>query len=131
MRSLSVLLVDDEPAIRRALEKALTRMGHRALLAASGEEAAELLQSFPVDVVLMDLRMPTMSGQTLYHLIVSRWPRLASRIVVMTGDPEAEEHNEWLELHDLPILMKPFELGQLEALLRALIADERRQQNQG
>lgn len=125
MRPLSILLVDDEPAIRRALEKALTRMGHRALLAASGEEACELLQAFPVDVVIMDLRMPSMSGQTLYHSIVSRWPDLTSRVVVMTGDPEAEDHNEWLELHNLPVLMKPFELAQLEALLRAITAGER------
>lgn len=125
MRSLSILLVDDEPAIRRALEKALTRMGHRALLAASGEEACELLAAFPVDIVVMDLRMPSMSGQTLYHSIVSRWPHLATHVVVMTGDPEAEDHNEWLELHDLPVLMKPFELAQLEALLRAITAGER------
>jgi two-component system response regulator MprA len=130
MRSLSVLLVDDEPAIRRALEKALTRMGHRALLAASGEEACELLAAFPVDVVVMDLRMPSMSGQTLYHSIASRWPHLATRVVVMTGDPLAEDHNEWLELHDLPVLMKPFELAQLEALLRAITAGER-WRNQG
>lgn len=125
MRSRSILLVDDEPGIRRALEKALTRMGHRVLLAGSGEEALELLEAFPVDIVLMDLRMPSMSGQTLYHSIVSRWPLLASHVVVMTGDPEAEDHNEWLELHDLPVLMKPFELSQLEALLRAITAGER------
>lgn len=130
MRSLSILLVDDEPAIRRALEKALTRMGHRALLAASGEEACELLAAFPVDVVVMDLRMPSMSGQTLYHSIASRWPHLATHVVVMTGDPQAEDHNEWLELHDLPVLMKPFELAQLEALLRAITAGER-WRNQG
>ena len=98
--------------------------------AAAGLEAVHKATLLDADVVVMDLRMPSMSGQTLYHSIVSRWPHLATHVVVMTGDPEAEDHNEWLELHDLPVLMKPFELAQLEALLRAITAGER-WRNQG
>ena len=114
---LNVLVVDDEPAIRRALERALKRWGHTAHLATNGEAAIEVLGDQPVDLVVMDLRMPGMSGQTLFHSIAARWPQLVERVIVMTGDLEAEDHFDWLKQHDLPILMKPFELKQLETLL--------------
>jgi DNA-binding NtrC family response regulator len=70
--------------------------------------------------------MPGMSGQTLFHSIVARWPHLVARVVVMTGDPEAEDHYDWLHHHDLPMLMKPFELAQLETLVSSFAAEERR-----
>ena len=131
--SLRILVVDDEPAIRRALERALKRWGHTVHLATSGEAACEVLGTDPVDLVLMDLRMPGMSGQTLFHSIAARWPHLVSRVIVMTGDPEAEDHHDWLRHHALPMLMKPFELAQLERLLGALAAEaeEERRRSQG
>jgi len=128
---LAVLVVDDEPAIRRALERALKRWGHTVHLATSGEGAIEILGSSPVDLVLMDLRMPGMSGQTLFHSIVARWPHLVSRVIVMTGDPEAEDHHDWLRYHDLPMLMKPFELVQLQQLLLAVAEEEERRRSKG
>ncbi|MBI2072836.1 MAG: response regulator [Gemmatimonadetes bacterium] len=128
---LAILVVDDEPAIRRALERALKRWGHTVHLATSGEAACEILGGYPVDFVLMDLRMPGMSGQTLFHSIVARWPHLVSRVVVMTGDPEAEDHHDWLRHHDLPMLMKPFELAQLELLVRTVAAEAERNRSQG
>lgn len=121
---LTVLVVDDEPAIRRALERALKRWGHSVHLATSGEAACEILGMYEVDLVLVDLRMPGMSGQTLYHSIAARWPHLLSRIIVMTGDPEAEDHHDWLRHNQLPILMKPFELAQLERAIGEVAAAE-------
>jgi DNA-binding response OmpR family regulator len=120
----TVLIVDDEPAIRRALDRALTRMGYAVQQAGSGEAAIDILSAQPVDVILLDLRMPGMSGQTLFHSIVARWPHLVSRVVIMTGDIEAEEHHDWLRLHDLPILRKPFELAELEQLVRVVASRE-------
>lgn len=130
MKPLKILIVEDEAAIRRAMQRMLSRMGHEILLAANGEEAAQLLRSHTPDVILMDLRMPGMPGETLYHLIAGQYPKLKSRVIVMTGDPEAEEHYEWLELNQLPVLMKPFEFSQLEALLRALFAGQEEQEQQ-
>jgi DNA-binding NtrC family response regulator len=126
---LAVLVVDDEPAIRRALERALTRWGHTVHMATNGEAAIEVLGDLPVDLVLMDLRMPGMSGQTLFHSIAAQWPQLVERVIVMTGDLEAEDHYDWLKQHDLPILMKPFELKQLETLLDTM-AERRRGRSQ-
>jgi len=126
MKPLAILVVDDEAAVRRALERVLTRLGHTIQLATSGEGACEALATSPVDLVLMDLRMPGMSGQTLYHSIVARWPHLVNRVIVMTGDPEAADHHDWLRHNDLPVLTKPFELAQLEGLLASVATEERR-----
>jgi CheY-like chemotaxis protein len=96
-------------------------------VATSGEAACEALATSHVDLVLMDLRMPGMSGQTLFHSIVARWPHLVTRVIVMTGDPEAQDHHDWLRHNDLPVLTKPFELAQLEQLVSAMATEERRQ----
>ncbi|HEY5647109.1 MAG TPA: response regulator, partial [Pseudomonadales bacterium] len=121
--------VDDEPGIRRVLSRALTRIGHSVLLATTGEEACQVLESSRVDVVMMDLRMPSMSGQTLYHVIASRWPDLVGRVVVMSGDPEATDHESWLGLHDLPVLPKPFDIAQLVDLVTRFTESPRREAN--
>ena len=129
MTPLTILVVDDEPGIRRVLSRALTRLGHTVVLATTGEEACQVLETSQVDVVMMDLRMPSMSGQTLYHAIASQWPELVGRVVVMSGDPEADDHESWLSLHDLPVLPKPFDIAQLLHLITGLTESPRREAN--
>lgn len=128
MKPRRVLIVDDEPAVRRALEKALSRAGHSVLLAPSGEQACEVLAVQKVDAILMDLRMPGMSGQTLFHVILSQWPPMAARIAVMSGDPDAEEEQEWLTLYRLPVIAKPFELARVFEMVEWLCAEAERRQ---
>jgi CheY-like chemotaxis protein len=129
MTPFTFLVVDDEPGIRRVLSRALTQSGHTVVLATTGEEACQVLETSRVDVVMMDLRMPSMSGQTLYHAIASQWPELVGRIVVMSGDLEAEDHDGWLSLHDLPVLPKPFDIAQLFDLITRLTESPRREAN--
>lgn len=121
-RGRRVLVVDDEAPVRHALERALTRRGEVVVSASSGEEGFEALSTQQVDVVLLDLRMPTMSGQTLFYLILSRWPELAKRVCVISGDPQAEDHHPWLKIHELTVLAKPFEMERLFAVIDALTA---------
>ncbi len=99
------------------------------MIATSGEEACDLLAVQSVDAILMDLRMPSMSGQTLFHVILSQWPHLASRIAIMSGDPDADDQQEWLQLYRLPVLGKPFELDRVFQMVDMLSAAERRQAN--
>jgi CheY-like chemotaxis protein len=129
MKPLSVLVVDDEAGIRRVLTRALSRLGMTVHLATTGEEACEILGGTPVDVVLMDLRMPSMSGQTLYHLITTQWPLLAARVIIMSGDPEAEDHEDWLSLQRMTVLAKPFDIHQVVELIEKITAAERREAN--
>ena len=125
MNPMRILVVDDEPPVRRTLERALIRRGHTVFTASSGEHACDLLGHQDVDAVLLDLRMPTMSGQTFYHVLLTQWPALALRVIIMSGDPESADHDEWLALYQLPVVAKPFELERIYTALDDLLGGHR------
>ena len=125
----SIMVVDNYRNVREVLGEALRRWGYEVHLATSGEEACEILAHTMVDVILMDLRMPAMSGQTLYHVIISQWPELRHRVVVMTADPEAPDHEPWLRLYGLPVVSKPFTLDEVSSLINAVTAEGPREAN--
>jgi DNA-binding response OmpR family regulator len=118
----TVLVVDDETALRRVIERHLERLGYRVLGAGTAESAYELLTLNQADALLLDIHLPTMSGLALYLTIIHRWPKLEGCVAIMTGDAEAEEVRTWLEHHNCPVIRKPFNLRQvtdwLEATLR-------------
>ena len=109
----TILIVEDETALRRVLERVLVREGYRVLAAASAETAYELLASEPADAVLLDVQLPTMSGLALYLALIHRHPALAGRIAIMSGDAEADHVRTWLEHNPCTVLRKPFDLRQI------------------
>jgi len=109
----TVLIVDDEAALRRVLERYLERHGYRVLSAGTAEAAYELLAREQADALLLDIHLPTMSGLALYLAIIHRWPALEGHIAIMTGDSEAQEVRSWLEHHRCAVLRKPFNLTQV------------------
>lgn len=125
MKEASVLVVDDYRNVRKTLGRALRGFGYTVFLAASGDEALRILKEHRVDVVVLDLHMPVMSGQTLFHLIIGTWPALKTRVLIMTGDTRVEEKQAWLKLYDLPVVKKPFALHEVLTLIDVLTADER------
>jgi DNA-binding NtrC family response regulator len=124
----TVLIVDDEAPLRRVLERALKREGYNVLAVGSAESAYELLASTQPDAVLLDMRLPTMSGLALFLAITSRWPRLAGRIAIMTGDADAEEVRAWLERNPCTVLGKPFNLKEVSDWVRSVVQTHRREQ---
>ena len=116
-----VLIVDDEAALRRTLERVLRGMGYDVVTAADAQLAYEVLDETDVDLVLLDLHMPQMSGDTFFVALARRWPRLADRIVLMTGDTFAEMDHWPRELRACPLLLKPFTLEMLRVTLAATL----------
>jgi CheY-like chemotaxis protein len=116
-----VLIVDDEAALRRTLERVLRGMGYDVVTAADAQLAYEVLDETDVDLVLLDLHMPQMSGDTFFVALVRRWPRLADRIVLMTGDTFAEMDHWPHELRACPLLLKPFTLEMLRVTLASTL----------
>lgn len=112
-----VLIVDDEAALRRTLERVLRGMGYEVVTAADAQLAYDVLHETDVDLVLLDLHMPQMSGDTFFVALARRWPRLAGRIVLMTGDTFAETDHWPNELRACPLLLKPFTLELLRVTL--------------
>ena len=107
-----VLLVDDEPAICKALALALTRAGFRASTALSGETAMAVVRGEHIDVLVVDLRIPDMRGDALFELAAAIQPHLRSRTLFTTGDI-TERAQELIEACRCPLLRKPFDLKDL------------------
>jgi two-component system response regulator GlrR len=107
-----VLLVDDEPAICKALALALSRAGFRVSTALSGETAMSIVRGEHVDVLVVDLRIPDMRGDALFELAAAIQPHLRSRTLFTTGDI-TERAQELIEACRCPLLRKPFDLKDL------------------
>lgn len=116
-----ILLVDDEPDIRRSISKFLTRTGWQVDLADSGEEGLRLLEEGEYEVVLCDLRMPGMSGHEFYrHLQAAEAPAV-QRLIFMTGDVLSPEASRFLAEAQRPVLSKPFALRDLMEVLAQVV----------
>jgi len=113
----TVLVVDDDDSLRAALESALPVFGYRTLCAATPESACSLLSTEPVDAVLLDIHLPTMSGPALRKIALRRWPELAGRIAFMTGVAVETNVRAQAELGGCPILRKPFTVRELTSWL--------------
>ena len=110
-----VLIVDDEPQIRRFLKPALAAAGYEVLTAETGQEALRVLASAAPDVVVLDLGLPDMDGKD-----VLREARAFSRvpiIILSARDREAEKITA-LDAGADDYVEKPFGIGELMARLR-------------
>jgi PAS domain S-box-containing protein len=113
-----VLLVDDEPALARALAEEIGRR-HEVVVAGSAEAALARLAAEPFDVVLCDLRMPGMSGEALYTRVRAEDPDQAEGFVFMTGVGFGGEVERFLGASGRPVLEKPFSAAKtLETIAR-------------
>ena len=120
-----LLVVDDEPNIRDLLRKYLELERYTVDLAEDGQEAWRKLANMDYDCILLDLKMPGMSGPELYQLIQGVSESLASRVVFITGDTVRPETNSFLESVGNPVLTKPFSIAELEEeVLRAVLKSD-------
>ena len=107
-----VLLVDDEPAICKALATAIARSGFRVTTAMSGQDAIAIVRSERVDILITDLRIPDMRGDAMFELAAATQPHLRTRTLFTTGDI-TERAQELIEACNCPFLRKPFDLKEL------------------
>lgn len=103
-----VLVVDDEPAIRRAEVLLLQRLNLNAISCASVAEAKEYIRSGKADAILCDVRMPEESGVALFRWIRNEYPELESRFIFVTGDTETPELAQLAADSCIAMISKPF-----------------------
>lgn len=119
----TVLYVDDEDPIRRAMRSWLTRRGHVVFTAGSIDEARAVLESNAIDGVFIDIWLGQESGFDLFEWIDMHQHRVGQNVVFVTGDilrdPEVDRTLVALER---PVLTKPFELAELERMIRGWTA---------
>ena len=116
-----ILVVDDEPALRRTLERALGAMGYEVVSVGDPLLVYELLDASDYDLVILDIHLPQLSGDTLAIALLRRLPRLADRLLLMTGDPWALRADWPEELRRCTLLVKPFTLEGLAATVRGAL----------
>ena len=116
----TVLVVDDEEAVRHLAVRGLTRTGHQAIEARHGREALEAIEQHggPVHLVLTDIRMPGLTGPELGRIVEQRWP--SKRILYMSTFA-SEVFRTGLLRPDAPLLAKPFTREDLARKVRSLV----------
>jgi len=113
----TVLIVDDEPINRLVLARMLEHFGATWLEVSSAPEALELLARHPVDLVLMDIHMPQMSGiQAVEALRRLAGPNQETPVVAVTGDTMRERH-EYVALGFDGYANKPISLSAVQSML--------------
>jgi two-component system response regulator MprA len=117
--SVRILVCDDEPAVRAALDRALRLEGYEVDLAVDGEEALLTLANRPASAVVLDLLMPGLDGLEVCRRLRAEGD--ATPILVLTARSGVAERVEGLDAGADDYLVKPFALEELLARLRALL----------
>src|SRR5918911_1695274 len=121
-RKIRVMVVDDDAVLRKLLSDQVARMGFNAGTASSGEEALAALSKSDFDVVLLDIRMPGISGLDTLREI--RKLEDAPEVIMLTADTSLGTGLEAMRLGAYDYLTKPATLDEIEAVVRK--ADEKR-----
>ena len=126
---MRVLIVDDDRAVREALRRALTLGDYEVETAADGEQALERIAGLPPDVVVLDIGLPGMDG-----LEVCRRVRLLGNrvpILMLTARDTVTDRIDGLDVGADDYMVKPFDVGELKARLRALMRRAKPEQSPG
>lgn len=116
------LVVDDMEGMRRILTNSLHQMGMQNIVtAAHGAEAWRLIQAQPVDVVISDWNMPVMSGLDLLKKIRANPKHANLPVLMMTAETERHQVQVAIEAGVSEYMIKPFNVGALEAKLKKVI----------
>lgn len=110
---IRVLMVDDEARFRETTARLLTNRGFETIIAASGEEALEILTSTPRDVVVLDIKMPGMDGHQVLTVIKEKFP--ATQVIMLTGHGTAHSARAALSQQAFDYLSKPCDIDLLTA----------------
>jgi nitrogen regulation protein NR(I) len=103
----NILIVDDDAQLRQSFEKILTTEGHTVRTASSGEAAIVMVQAAVPDLVIMDVRMPGMSGLEAFQAMHEIEPKLP--VIIMTAYGTTETAIEATKLGAFEYVLKPFE----------------------
>jgi C4-dicarboxylate-specific signal transduction histidine kinase/ActR/RegA family two-component response regulator len=114
LAGIRVLIVDDEEGVRKPMARFLKRRGAEVEEAVDGVDALARLRARSADVILVDLRMPRMSGTELFARLEEERPELAARVLFLSGDVSQLAAPGNTPVARERVLVKPVELAELE-----------------
>lgn len=122
-----VLVVDDNPVVVSVTADVVRALGYEADEAFNGAEALIKMSQKEYHAILCDLRMPVMDGEALYQLLRQQQPEMAKRIIFSTGDTGAVSSMQILNRLGAPVIAKPFNMDELDAVIRSVIKGQEEQ----
>jgi two-component system KDP operon response regulator KdpE len=117
--SASILVIDDEPPIRRLLRTGLGTQGYAIAEAGDGAAALASLEAGGIDLVILDLGLPDMAGHALLAAIRERWPDLP--VLILSSRDDERGKVEALDLGADDYVTKPFGMNELLARIRTAL----------
>lgn len=106
-----LLIVDDQQGIRLLLNEVMKKEGYETYLAASGLEALKIAEEQEIDCVLLDMKIPGMSGVEILKRLKEKWPTIP--VFMMTAYGELDIVQEALKLGAIRYFTKPFDIFEL------------------
>ena len=125
----SVLVVDDDPAVRKVVQALLVQAGIEVTPVPSGRDALAVLEGRPIDVIITDLNMPEMDGMTLLERVNAQWP--AVPVIVLTAHGTVRVAVEAMKRGASDFVLKPFDRDELLFVVRKAIAKGRHAESSG
>ena len=116
----AVLVVEDDPAIRRLVRMVLERSGYAVDVAVDGGEAASKLGAAEFDVIILDLMMPNIDGFSLLKSLAETTPDRLRRIIVTSAASPSLIQERLIE-SPFAMLSKPFDIDQLAHRVRSCL----------
>ncbi len=126
--ALPVLIAEDDPAVARFLRQAVTEAGYSVRVVEDGLSALEQLITVTFSLVLLDVMLPGLDGFTVCRRI--RAKGVSTPILLITARDALEDKIEGLDSGADDYIVKPFQLGELLARMRALLRRERPESSQ-
>ncbi len=116
---INILVVDDEPLVRRSLSEFLTLEGYTVSSAGNGREALNMLKDYLADIVITDMKMPELDGIHLLHEIRQNFP--ATSVVMITGYGSIENAVEAIKQGAFDYITKPIIDNEIRVVLARLV----------
>ena len=123
-----ILIVDDDPGLRNSFARLIVQDGHEALTAASGEEGIERLERDRPDLVVMDVRMPGMTGLEALARMKAKDP--ATPVIIMTAYGNTDTAIEAVNKGAFDYILKPFDIPEMLGLIAQALDASRQAKGQ-
>ena len=111
-----ILFVDDEKLFRETWHRLLTGRGYDVITAENGQIALDILSKNRVDIIILDLKIPVMSGEEVLEVIAKEYPDIP--VVIITGNGTIDTAVECMKKGAYDFLTKPFQVDQLLFIIR-------------
>ena len=116
--AIKILIIDDEDIMRNCLCYVLTDDGYSVQTAREGQEGLHLFETDPCDIVILDIKMPGLSGVEVLKILKNKI--FSVQVIMITGYATVQTAVECMKLGAFDYLTKPFDMNQIREVLRQI-----------